>query len=420
MKLRHSATVVACVAASIGVGFGGCAGGVPQPSGSPTPTPSGGTGKVVVTSIHVEKDGLVAVGDGIIAFGTAPTSVGYIEPGDTTATPALDGVDAAAVYCAGTKIVSVSDGEVRAVVVYDTTTGTSTTVPDTDVWDIAPGANLENDNIAVDGNIVAILHRGELGKILKVIDVSAATPTVITFDFELTNAINVDVDAATGKVAVMEDNHFITVFPAAGPADVGPQQFNINDEAGVAITYTPKIRIGSNVVVFEELNTSRVFILNLTSGVSTEAAFNPAANGGTTGLVNKAGFYAYFLNRNADDSDASQGSRISIGTTNDLNNIAVASGAALADGAKSGFGHSAAITPNGTATYLAGRFGQSPGGGVNEPTFLQRATTQGFVLLTEANGGSVLAGDVVCNDAIAAFKVPDADNIGTTLGYFQP
>jgi hypothetical protein len=365
---------------------------------------------------------MIAVGADFVAFGTSlggTNGVAFIRPPEATATPlADDDFRGDAVYVAGSRIIGVRNADVRAVLVYDTATGATVAVPDTDVWDIAPGSNLENNDIAVEGSFVAILHRGAAGKVLKVIDVSTATPQVTTFDFALTDAGGVDVDAETGQVAVMEDNSFISIFPASGPAGVQPVRFAVAADAGLSIATSPKVQINSSAVFFQELQVSNVHVLRADTGATAKLIVNPAANSGLTNLEARAGYYAYFLNLNAADNDASQGSRLCVGTISDVANAAIATGNDLGGGARSGFGRSVAISPDGAATYIAGRFGQSAGGGVNEPSYLQIATTAGFVLLKDANNTSILAGDVVATDTLVAFKVADGNS--AVLGYYAP
>ncbi|HWL95254.1 MAG TPA: hypothetical protein VNT79_17165 [Phycisphaerae bacterium] len=380
------------------------------------------SGGVVVTDFGVQKEGMVAVGDGIIAFASTGRGleVSWMEPGADSAT-AIDGdLREGAVYCAGKKVIGVQADTINAVVVHDTTNGTSTVVPETDVWDIAPGANLENNDVAVDGHLVAILHRGDLGKELKLIDVSGDDPVVTAFTFGLTNAVSVDVNADEGQIMVMEDNDFITVFPADGAADVTPFRYDVATDAGIPIAYSPKPQIGGGIVIFQELNADNAWVLNLTTGVSTQLSENPASNNGSTNLEARAGFFAYFLNRDPSDNDSAQGSRLAIGAAGDLDNIVFDDGADIGDGAMRGFGFSVAITPGGTATFLAGRFGGSSGGGNNQPSFLQWTDSESMELLRDTNGNSVIAADVVCTDALAAFKVPGDGNVSTALGYFVP
>lgn len=391
----------------------GCQTGTPGVPGNPI------TGVAVVTGVAVQRDGLVSVGDGIIAFGTTAGSVAYYRPGDGAATTIPGSFRGDAVYCSGEKVILVSTGPVNQVSVYDTTTGSTAAVPDTDVWDISPGARLENDNIAVNGNLVAILHRGIAGKELKLIDVSAAVPAVTAFQHVLNNAISVDVSAADNAVVVMEDNQFISVFAADGGAGAVPVQTDITTEAGVTIASAPKAKISGDIVIFEESGTSIVHALRLSNGVIDAVDVKPAASTGSTRLECRAQRFGYFLNRNATDTDASQGSRVALAATNSLQGQFIGTGGLIGGGAKSGFGRSLALTDSPYRMYLAGRLGQSPAGGVNEPSYLQSSTGGGFFLLEDADENRVLAADVVAHDTLAAFKVvTESDEV--RLGFYIP
>ena len=414
MNLNWKSTFRKRVAGIIWIAaFAGCQTGTPGVPGNPV------TGVAVVTGVPVQRDGLVSVGDGIIAFGTTGGGVAYYRPGDGAATTIPGSFRGDAVYCCGTKVILVSTGPVNQVSVYDTTTGSTTAVPDTDVWDISPGARLENDNIAVDGNLVAVLHRGPAGKELKLIDVSGAAPAVTAFQQILNNAISVDVSVADNAVVVMEDNQFISVFAADGDENAIPQQADITTDAAVTIASAPKAKIGGGIVIFEESGTSIVFALRLSNGTIDSVDVKPAANTGSTRLECRGDRFAYFLNRNATDSDASQGSRHALAATNSLMGVSIGTGGLLGGGAKGGFGRSLALTNSAFRMYLAGRLGQSPGGGVNEPSYLQSSTGAGFFLLKDADDNSVLAADVVANDTLAAFKVvTESDEV--RLGYYMP
>jgi len=414
MKLNRKSTIhsrvagILCIAA-----FAGCQTVTPGVPGQPV------KGVAVVTGVAVQRDGLVSVGDDLIAFGTESGGVAYFRPGNGTATTIPGSFRGDAVYCCGKKVILVSTGPVNQVSVYDTTTGSMTAVPDTDVWDISPGARLENNDIAVDGNLVAILHRGPAGKELKRIDVSGAAPTVTVFQHVFNNAISVDVSTADNAVVVMEDNRFISVFAADGDGSAVPVQADATTEAGVVIASGPKAKVGGGIVIFEESGTSIVHALRLSNGTIDSVDVKPAANSGSTRLECRGDRFGYFLNRNATDTDASQGSRHALAATNSLMGNSIGTGGSLGGGAKGGFGRSLALTNSAFRMYMAGRLGQSPGGGVNEPSFLQSSTGAGFFLLKDADDNSVMAADVVANDTMAAFKVvTESDDL--RLGYYMP
>lgn len=414
MKLNRKPSVGLRVAAALCIAaFTGCETGTPGVTGKPV------IGVAVETGIPVQRDGLVSVGDGLIAFGRPEGGAAYYRPGDSAATTIAGDFRGDSVYCCGRKVILVAAGPVNQVSVFDTETGSLTAVAETDVWAISPGTRLENDAIAVDGNLVAILHRGPAGKELKLINVTGAAPVVTAYEHVLNHAVSVDVSAADNAVVVMEDNRYLTVFAADGDAGDAPEQTDISADAGVTIASAPKAKIGGDIVIFEEAGTSIVHALRLSNGMIDAVDVKPAASTGSTRLETRADRFGYFLNRNATDTDAAEGSRVALAATNSLLGNSIGTGGLIGGGAKSGFGRSLALTNSAFRMYLAGRLGQSPAGEVLEPSYLQSSTGAGFFLLKDADDNAIRAADVVANDALAAFKVV-TESGDVRLGYFMP
>lgn len=381
-----------------------------------------------ITDIAIQKDGMVAAGDRIVAFGSTPggtVGVSYVNVPDNTPIPITGDFRGDAVYCAGKKVVLISSGATRGVSIFNTTTSMLEAIPDTNVFDISPGAAMENDYIAVSGNLVAILHRDPnlTNKVLKVIDVSTTPATVRTFTRVLTNALAVEIDAATNRAVVLEDNIQFAVFELAGELDQIPNSFNIQAMASLAASSTPKFKFGSNLILFRENNTGVIRTLSAATGLLSVLLVNPIATDPTFNFDNEGGRFAYFLQRlGQDDVDLTQnqqGNRVAVGLASNLAQLTPGGGGDLGNGARAGFGRSVAIAPDGSAVYVAGRFGQSTGGGVNLPSFLQVNTGSGFVLLGDADDPAVEAADPSVSANTVAFKVATEDG-GATLGWFLP
>lgn len=391
--------------------------GTSCPGNGPGPGP--GPGKVaIITNIGLTKDGLVSAGNGIIAFGNDSGGVSYINVGSNVINDIPGNFRPDAVFCAGRKVILIADGAAYSVSVHDTTTGVTVNVPDTDVFDVNPGSFLEHQYIDVDGNLCAILHRGPVNTELKLIDVSGANPVVTTYATTLVAPHNVDLDAVNGHIVVMEDNELVTIFDISLPANQTPTTFDIQQDAGIPVAFFPNTLVGSEKVLFPSSNNS-VKLLSLSDGTLDDLT-GPSANGGTTHFEIRSGLYVYFLNRSGQgDFSGTSGYRAIIGDTVDPTVFELGTGVSLGAGILEGFGHSSAIDPLGETVYLAGRFGQSSGGGVNEPTALQCFNIDdGWDVFTDSKGDPVYAADVSASASVVAFKVEKG--AGAVLGYYVP
>lgn len=380
-------------------------------------------GSVVVTMVQIQKDGMVAAGDGIIAFGSTVgglTGVSFLRTGEPAATKIVGTFRGDAVYCTGTKVVLVADGNPKRVSVFDTDSEALAEIADSDVFDISPGANLENAYIAVDGGLVAYWNRGgPNGAELSVADIRGAMPVVKRYAEKLTGVSHLDVDGQRGEIAVMEDNQFITVFSATADAAAAPIRIDVKSIAGVPLAYSPKLRTAGGYALFADFNNVDAYLCNLdTQAISRLSVNPPAAADGAQQLAIRGGAFAYCLSRDVNDFDVTQGSRVATGRVADLSAISTGSGTA-AGSARLGFGTSLAISPVGDAVYVAGRFGQSPGGAVNEPSILQANLGNGFEVLKDPGGKAVSAADVATGSNVVAFKVA-VDELDIRLGYYLP
>lgn len=383
------------------------------------PDGGGSPGDVVVTDVPVQDDGLVAAGDGIIAFGNDSGGVSYIVVGEDIEIPIPGDFFGDAVYCAGSKIVLVADGPELEVNVYDTLTETLTPIPDTDVFDISPGSYLENDYIAVEGDFVAFIDRNGGNPVLKVVDVGPDIPWVTCFTFPFLSPQSVEIDHVAGQVVVLDDNESFVIFALTDDPDAIPNVFDLAASDGLTIDTLPKPKTDGGVIIFRDFDSGDIVLLDTSVGVPSFLLENPWADFGVSNLDIRGGLFAYFVDRpGEEDADPFQGSRVVVGDVFDPDVLTPGDGFDLGDGVPAGFGRSVAIAPDGSAVYLAGRMGQSPGGGVNEPSILQSDLGDGFDAEFDEFGDFVAASDVSVSSTAIAFKV-DAGG-SSWLGYIEP
>ena len=380
--------------------------------------PSGPGPIATITNIAVQKDGFVSAGDGIIAYGKSSGGVAWLNVSTGVKTDIAGSFPGDAIYCSGKKIVLVADGAANSVSIHDTTTGTTTAVPNTDVFDIAPGSLLENQYIAVDNQFCAILHRGTNSTELKLIDFAGSTPAVKTYTAALLAPNSVDIDGVNGQIVVMEDNRYLSIFETTAAANANPTTYDLQTDAGTNIAYFPNTRISGGFIMFPDFNTRAARLVRIADGT----LFTPTENPTTSDLTQftmRGGAFIYYLNRPAqDDFESGNGYRSALGFLSAPTTITVGPGTNLGGGIRAGFGLSAAILEDGSAAFLAGRFGQSSGGGVNDPTALQGNFGQGYELITDSQGNAISAGDVSASNNVVAFKVENG--AGALLGYHLP
>ncbi|MCR9200953.1 MAG: TIGR03067 domain-containing protein [Planctomycetaceae bacterium] len=195
--------------------------------------------QLVVTDIETRSDTHIAAGDEIIAFGTGfPTGVKYLQVGDTKPREIPNGevYNAQLFHVCGRKIVLVKKTQV---VVFDTQTGKTVEIPETEISLYNPTGGLHRANLLnADGYLVAAVNRVDRvtdGNILKVIDVSGEMPVVIPIrnaGYNDRQVSSVAVDAANGLVAVSSaEKKLIGIAKVARLA--GQTTFDMTDYRGV-------------------------------------------------------------------------------------------------------------------------------------------------------------------------------------------
>lgn len=387
--------------------------------------PNSGSGAtpwtIVKTSIVVRHDSALRCGDDLIAFGqetdgSAIIGVYYVIPSTTptVATPVTN----TALYCnyafaVGGKTIFLAGSNTAALMfqisVYDVTTAAITkTYPTTDIrlGGIPVGSDTAG-HIRADGDYCVVrCDQGTVtdGKIVKVIDVSGATPALIAFAQNPATTYSqvkqMDVDAATKKVvAVANDSFFIYDIddPNAAPTEI-PVAKGIGDQ---------QIEISGNYIIAQDdEGYESAFLVDLTTNTVIELtaglAQGDVAIGGTT--------FAFFANADATDG----GQRTSVGTAPGPGFTKAATGNQI-DGStnnngKVGFASDMCIVPDGSYIFLSGAY------------FQYSAGTASFTVPGDVGGTdpyATPAWDIDCSSNTVGFQTNTTTSASTdkTLGY---
>lgn len=370
----------------------------------------------VKTNISLHPQAKILAGNDLVVFGTGPTSgVGYIIPsaGDTTSrTIPSNELYRSYSFAVGNSNIYLVDANFQ-VTVFNTALGTATTI---DVGDIRlkniPSSAAAPGHIMADGAYCAAICEESAtsdGNILKVIDTSGATPTVISFtnnpsDFaESWEQVAVN-DATQSVVAVIEDKFYI--FDISQP-DSEPVLF----ESGVFGVGNTQIAYDGRYVIYQDdVSPSNAQVLDTNTGIVQTLTSNPSS--GPVAANN--GSFGYFVNITSADSIGSH-MRSGIGMfPNPMAMLATVNqyidGATTNNGAL-GFGQTIAVSPNGQYWFLAGQ------GSVDSGEYLQVNDGTGWKLFADpTNNYGCPATDVSVSNNTIAFK----SGFGTTtvVAYF--
>ena len=389
----------------------------------------GGDLTIVKTAIAVRHDAGLLCGDDLIAFGTNGTpandssnvGVSYVFPSThpTAGTPVpsaelYDNSDFAVggrtIFLAGSNTGSLA----FQVSVFNADSATITkTFPASEIrLSGIPVTQDEPRNIRADGNYcIVICDQNEVddGKIIKVIDVSSGTPTLIALDnpIDYANGVKqVAVDAEWKKaVAVVHDDvdsFYIWYLddPTAAPTVI-PTQNGVNDTQ-------IKIQDGY-IIAFDDQNYPMAFLVDLNTDTIMELTDAEATYGAAIG-GDKFAFFAYH------DSDDAHGGhqRAAVGTVpgpsfdkHALNDYIDGS---TGNNGLVGFAGTMCITPDGSKLFLADWYLQ-----------YSNANTS-FVVPKDPDGTdpwACPAWDIDCSADTVGFKTATDRTLSqdTTLGY---
>jgi len=372
----------------------------------------------VNTGIEVHNSARVAAGDGIIAYGTGGFSgVDWIRKGDTAGRGVTNSADyrASAFAVAGKKIIWIKSADFT-LHVFNTEDDTTSDIAVTDIrlQNIPVGVQSQG-HIRADGNYVATMSDdGEVtdGKIVKVVDVSGATPSIIAFGTNpASQPDQIDVDAANKMVAVA-DNDIFYVYDIDNP-NTAPQMYDVSGEGGIQDT---QMSFKDGMIFYHafENGSTRAKMLDASDGSVMDMGVTEAA---VNLCLNATGKYIYYVDRDALDSVGSD-YRSGIGTTADLNpTLAGDEEARVTAGTDNlgriGWAQACTIPPDGSYYFLCGV--DSIGTG----EWLHVGTGGTFVLLTDPDDSAdmVRASDAHASNDIVAYKT--GRNSDTTLGYID-
>lgn len=285
---------------------------------------------LVLTDIDVQVQGRVASGDGIIAYTAAnsdgtPFGPDYILLGDTAGRGIANATDfdPDAFAVTGKKIAlvgKVSGTRPFGVSILDTDAGTTDDIPLTDIrLKNIPTGNYDPGHIQADGGYVATLNDPTSvtdGYIVKVIDVTGATPVVISFTNNPANNTTtlpsqILVDAET-KLVVALRNYIFYVYDINNPT-VAPVEFDVTATNGV--DDDPQYAIDKGVIIYHDDTSDRVvYTLDVTDGANTPVALTGSGSTGSNAIFAiRDGSYGYFF-----EGPASQGNAAAVNTLPDL------------------------------------------------------------------------------------------------------
>lgn len=378
----------------------------------------GSTLTPVNTGLDVHNSARVAAGDGIIAYGTGGFSgVDWIRTGDTTGRGVTDADDyrASSFAVVDKKIIWVKGADFT-IHVFDTEAGTTESIDVTDIrlQNIPVGVQSAG-HIRADGMYVGTMSDdGEVtdGKIVKVVDVSGATPNIIAMGTNPPNQPSqIDVDASNPHVAVVVSDTFY-VYDIENP-NTAPETFDVSAMGGIEDT---QMSFKGGYIFYHafEDGSTRAKMLDTSDGSVMDMGVTEAA---AQLCMNQTKKYVYYVDRDANDSIGSD-YRSSIGAVPNLTGTLAGDEEARVTGGtdnlgRVGWAQACAIPPDGSYYFLCGT--DSIGTG----EWLHVGTGGTFVLLTDPDDATdmVRASDAHASNDIVAYKT--GRNADTTLGYID-
>ena len=391
-----------------------------------TPLGGGGGGgtdpsfTVVKTDIPVRFDAGIKAGDDLIAFGTGlTTGVSYILPSTSpkTGTPVTDSSSfVSGDFAVGSRTIFLVGAAFSAtpfqVSVFDVNTAQITrTFPASDIRvAIIPISARNVGNIQADGSLcVVICSETQVsdGKIIKVVDVSTATPGVISFAVNPAATANevqqVAVNASTRQVVAVANNT-IFIYDVNNP---NASPFQIPVANGVSAVQM-KSR-GIWLIAIDSSSQPSAFLVNLSTRTPVPLP-NSAAALAVSISDTRFGFFANFdLN---DVSGVTQ--RAAVGTIPgpafekaSLNRFI--DGTSLLNGLV-GFANAISITPDGRFAFLAGPYLQFSQANASFTVLPDPAKSDPF---------GTPAFDIAASSNTVGFKTSAlaTDSVNTTIGY---
>jgi hypothetical protein len=379
-------------------------------NGNETTGSSGSTdldSKVVKTGINMHCQAAIRVSEDLIVYGTGSIAgVDYIKPaaGDTAGRgiPGGSTYHPSAFAVAGKKIALVKD---FLITIYDTETGTATEILETDLrLDSVLTGQYAVKNLHGEGNYFVVVCNTSTvtdGKLLKVIDVSGTTPTVLSFGTDAADYANgitqVAVDGTHVVVSTSDDKFY--KYDITQP-DAEPLLFDVSGDDGIdADTYWETSNL---VVIYRDYNVNdqSVRVLDMTG---TDGPIKLTENPSAAAVAIGSTKFCYLLYRDSEDADGNH-MRSAVGTVPGPG--ATPAGNTEVDGSTGnnnfvGWGQTCAVTPTSKYIFLAGWEAMGQG------EYLQYSTGGDFMVLADPSGIDAWGcpgTDVQLSDKICAFK----------------
>ncbi len=420
----------------------------------------GSTSAAVKTRITLGSSGKIDIGDDLIVYGVGSdeaavssnqdAGVHYITPSQATSATAAGTTIPNSATLFGTRDFAVVGKKVAlvrstgAVSIYDTVSETLSDIPATQI-NVEPMVEANRPGqMRVDGAYVATINDENVvsdGNVIKVIDTSGATPSVISFpnppdalSNPETTFEQLDIDATTMRVAAVSDNDVIYVFDIQNPNDAAIQL-----DLGVAANRDSfdgrsQFQFDNGTILYHQFpnvgdklpgaGDNHAALINVDTDTITVFTENPTT--ANTPLAMKGDSFSYFLWReDADAGDENNSYRSAIGTMGDAPGATLASQSDRYDFRSTtldtsagttvipiedcldpkliGYGATCAVTPDGSRWFIAGW------GPVDRNfDYVQMSTGGVFTDFADPDGntltGSLMGSDVVCSDDAAAFR----------------
>ncbi len=365
---------------------------------------------VVKLDIPVVYDASLECGTDLIVFGTGTRlGVSYVVPSTnpTAATP-IPGDNRSQGFAVADKKVLLFNDEGR-LLIYDTETEAPTVIPQDDVTlESLPTGDDEDilSPVVADGQWAVTRNRADAvadGRVLKVLDLSVDPPQITPLQNPPAGVLQVVIDSADQVVVTFSGERFL-VYDITTP-ETAPRQIDLANQGGIA---GPFAYDNGFILYLADAFPNNVRLLNIADGVSRELGTAPAHR--LLSLAIKGGKYAYFLDRDANDTYAVV-YRAAVGTVPNL--TAVAGGVPGAPDAHTppwdGFGNDLTITPDGSWVFISGDQVI-----LESAEFLQVSAGGAFGRFVDG-AGFLNASDVASSADVVAFKI--GRNQNTRLGY---
>jgi len=343
----------------------------------------------------------ILAGDDLIVYGTGQTTgVDYIIPsaGDVAGRGIADGGSFSSTkFAIAGKKVALVNATTGAITIFNASTGTTalTGVSAPDGTTLSEGS----------GNYFAVTD----GTTVKVINVTNASPSVVTFTNAPPNhAKQISVDGTNKAIAVFSSNTFC-LYDITNPSSTLYSFFSI---IGADVQLASPFLFNNGKIFFCNATDSKVFLLNL-AGTGYSMNYGPS----TGGLAMAGNRFGYFFK--ADSSDAvGENTRSAIGPVSGAPDAVTATVPGVPiDGSSSahgyvGFGSTIAITSAGDRYFIAGK------GEIGAGEYLQVSSGGTFTVLPDPSASDQYgfpASDVSCSSNTVACKGGSGQN--TVVSY---